>query len=159
MPPTHPRRQRSRRSSTRHHASRLAVIRTDVDILTAREQGRALATALGFSPADRVLVATAISELANNIVRYAKRGVIAVRVAQHPRTKGITVVASDEGPGIEHPGLAVRDGYSTSGGLGLGLPGVRRLMDEFHLESGLDAGTTVTVTKWLTPPDGLERAG
>ena len=151
---------RRRRNTRRGDATpRLAVIRTDIDINNAREQGRALAAALGFSPADRVLVATAISELASNIVRYAKQGVIAVRVAENPRALGITVVAKDEGPGIEHPGLAVRDGYSTSGGLGLGLPGVRRLMDEFRLESAVDGGTTVTVTKWLTPRDGLERAG
>jgi serine/threonine-protein kinase RsbT len=134
------------------------VIRSDGDILKAKARGRALAAALGFPPADRVLVATAISELASNIVRYAKRGVIAVRVAERARTKGITVVASDQGPGIENPGLALRDGYSTSGGLGLGLPGVRRLMDEFHIESAVDGGTTVTVTKWLTPGD-LKRAG
>ena len=127
--------------------------------MTARAHGRALAAALGFPAADRVLVATAISELAANIVRYAKRGEIAVSVANKPAAKGITVVARDEGPGIEDPGLALLDGYSTSGGLGIGLPGVRRLMDEFHIESARDGGTTVTVTKWLTPPGDLRRAG
>lgn len=108
-----------------------------------------MAAALGFPRAERVLVTTAISELASNIVRYARHGVIAIRVSEGHGTRGITVVASDAGPGIANPAMALRDGYSTSGGLGLGLPGVRRLMDEFHLETDVDSGTTVTVTKWL----------
>jgi serine/threonine-protein kinase RsbT len=135
----------------------VAEIRSDGDIIIARGHGRALAAALGFSPAERVHVTTAISELGTNIVRYARRGMIAVRVAHKARGRGITVVASDQGPGMKDPGAALKDGYSTSGGLGLGLPGVRRLMDEFHIESQVDAGTTVTVTKWLTPPRVFER--
>jgi serine/threonine-protein kinase RsbT len=119
------------------------------DIVTAREQVRAMATTLGFSRTDRVRLATAVSELANNIVLYARSGVVLMRPARNPQRDGITIVARDEGPGIESPALALRDGYSTSGRLGVGLPGVKRMMDEFRVHSHPGSGTTITVTKWL----------
>jgi serine/threonine-protein kinase RsbT len=118
------------------------------DIVTARLQGRALAEKLGFSPGEATLVATAISELARNIVQYAGKGDIVLRAATNGTRRGVVVVARDRGPGIGDLKLAVRSGYSTSGGLGLGLPGVRRIVDDFQIVSDRDIGTTVTVTKW-----------
>ena len=122
-------------------------IRTDQDILAARQKGRSLAAGLRFSPGDATLIATAISELARNIVLYAGSGEIRL-VAIDGARRGIQVVAHDEGPGILDVQQALCDGFSTSGSLGLGLPGVRRLVDEFHIVSAEDRGTTVTVRKW-----------
>lgn len=123
-------------------------IRSDQDIVLARQKGRALAGQLGFSPGDATLIATAISELARNIVSYAREGVITLQVIQNSTRHGILVVATDNGPGIEDIRQAMRDGFSTSGSLGLGLPGVRRLMDEFEIKSQPSRGTTVSVKKW-----------
>ncbi len=120
----------------------------DVDIVTARQKGRELAAQCGLSSTDLAVVATAISELARNIVRYAVRGEIVLRAVDNGTKRGIEVVATDDGPGISDVPLAMQDGYSTSGGLGLGLPGVRRLMDEFDIVSRFGKGTTVTVRKW-----------
>ncbi|MBI3561141.1 MAG: anti-sigma regulatory factor [Gammaproteobacteria bacterium] len=124
------------------------AIQTDVDIVTARMQGRALGTEVGFGSTDLTLIATAISELARNIILYAKQGEIILEVIANSDPCGITVVAQDQGPGIIDIGQAMRVGYSTSGSLGLGLPGVSRLMDEFHINSQPGQGTTVTVKKW-----------
>jgi serine/threonine-protein kinase RsbT len=123
-------------------------IRSDQDIVLARQKGRALAAQLGFSPGDATLIATAISELARNIVSYAREGTISLQVIQNSTRQGILVIASDNGPGIEDIRQAMRDGFSTSGSLGLGLPGVRRLMDEFEISSQPSRGTTVAVKKW-----------
>ncbi len=123
-------------------------INSDVDVVAARQKGRELAVELGFVSTDSTLLATAISELARNIVRYAKHGEILIASAQSGERVGITVVARDKGPGITNISLAMQDGFSTSGGLGLGLPGVKRLMDEFHLVSDANNGTTVTIKKW-----------
>ena len=124
------------------------AINSDQDIVGARQKGRALAAELGFSSADATLIATAISELARNIVSYARRGEIQLHKIQNTFRQGIMVIASDEGPGIRDIRQALRDGFSTSGSLGLGLPGVRRLMDEFEIASQPGRGTTVTVKKW-----------
>jgi serine/threonine-protein kinase RsbT len=124
------------------------VINSDQDIVAARQRGRVLAIELGFSPGDATLVATAISELARNIVSYAGTGEIALAPAQNSGRQGIQVKASDHGPGIRDIQQALRDGFSTSGSLGLGLPGVRRLMDEFQISSQPGKGTTVMVRKW-----------
>ncbi len=124
------------------------VIHTDQDIVAARQKGRTLAVELGFSPGDATLIATAISELARNIVTYAGTGGVAIQGIQASGRQGILVVASDHGPGIADIRQAMRDGFSTSGSLGLGLPGVRRLMDEFDLQSRVGRGTTVAVKKW-----------
>lgn len=123
-------------------------IASDLDIVTARQQGRTLALQLEYSSTEATLIATAISELARNIVRYAKRGEIVLTQTNNGTRHGITVVARDNGPGIADISRAVAGGYSTSGGLGLGLSGVRRLMDEFEISSGPGRGTTVTVTRW-----------
>lgn len=126
----------------------IVPILSDRDIVTARQAGRALALTIGLSAGDAALVATAISELARNIVAYAFRGEIRLDIVHHADRAGIVVMAVDAGPGIPNVEQALRDGYSTSGGLGLGLPGVRRLMDQFEIRTSGDAGTTVRVTKW-----------
>ncbi|HEX9655376.1 MAG TPA: anti-sigma regulatory factor [Bacteroidota bacterium] len=123
-------------------------ILSEKDIVLARERGRALAQELGFSSSDPTLIATAISEVARNILKFAGRGeIVLVSVPQNPK-KGIVIMARDEGPGIPDIPLAMRDGYSTSNGLGLGLPGARRLMDDFEVESVVGKGTTITMKKW-----------
>jgi serine/threonine-protein kinase RsbT len=124
------------------------AVQSDQDIVLARQKGRALAIELGFSTVDATFIATAISELARNILAYARKGEITLGAVQGSRRKGIAVVASDDGPGIRDIQQALRDGFSTSGSLGLGLPGVRRLMDEFEINSRPGRGTTVTVKKW-----------
>lgn len=117
--------------------------------MTARQKGRELCAEIGFATTDRTLVATAISELARNIVSYAGHGEIVLCGLESAGRRGIQVVARDQGPGIANPELALRDGYSTGRSLGLGLPGARRLMDEFELASTVGEGTTITVKKWL----------
>jgi len=123
-------------------------ITSDIDIVVARQKGRALAAELDFSPTDVVRIATAISELARNVLSYATAGEIRLQAVENRSTRGIAIVAQDNGPGIPNIDQAMQDGFSTSGGLGLGLPGVRRLMDDFRIESTVGGGTTVTVTKW-----------
>jgi serine/threonine-protein kinase RsbT len=108
-----------------------------------------MAGAVGFGATDATLIATAISELARNIVLYAQKGEVMIGSVETAHSKGILIVARDSGPGIRSIQDVLRDGYSTSGGLGLGLPGVKRLMDEFAIESEPRRGTTVTVKKWL----------
>jgi serine/threonine-protein kinase RsbT len=127
---------------------KVVAIRLDRDIVTARQYGRDLALSLGLSLGEATLIATAISELARNIVTYARTGEIALSVTQDQNRVGLTVVARDAGPGIPDVEQALRDGFSTSGSFGIGLPGVRRLMDDFDIRSAPDGGTVVTVTKW-----------
>lgn len=124
------------------------AINSDQDIVVARQKGRALATELGFASGDATLIATAISELARNIVSYARKGQITLQKVNGEDRQGLLIVASDNGPGIPDVRQALRDGFSTSGSLGLGLPGVRRLMDEFQITSLPGQGTTVAVKKW-----------
>jgi serine/threonine-protein kinase RsbT len=121
---------------------------TDADIVTARQKGRELAIKLGLSSIDAAMIATAISELARNILLYAKGGQISVGLTMNGLQNGLVVVARDDGPGIPDIRQAMEPGYSTSRSLGLGLPGVKRLMDEFEIESEIGRGTTVTVKKW-----------
>ena len=123
-------------------------IRVDSDIVAARQQGRALASRVGFSSGEATLIATAISELSRNIVLYATQGEIIVASVENGVRRGVVVVARDKGPGIADVRRATAGGYSTSGGLGLGLAGVRRLMDEFEIVSDVGIGTTVTAKKW-----------
>jgi serine/threonine-protein kinase RsbT len=123
-------------------------ISCDVDIVKARQAGRRLAEDVGFVFTELALIATAISELARNIVRYAKSGEIVIRPITNSARRGIQIVAEDHGPGIRDVEQALQIGFSTAGGLGLGLPGVRRLMDDFDIQSKLGQGTTVRITKW-----------
>jgi serine/threonine-protein kinase RsbT len=122
-------------------------IRSSLDIVAARQKGRELAYDLGFGATDLAIIATAISELARNIVLYARCGEIILRPTRETPS-GILVMASDHGPGIVDIAQALQTGHSTSGGLGVGLPGVKRLMDEFELVSEVGRGTTVIVKKW-----------
>ncbi|GGF26509.1 serine/threonine protein kinase [Aliidongia dinghuensis] len=121
----------------------------DVDVVVARQKGREMAQQLGLAGTDLTLIATAISEIARNIVNYAGRGEIRFAPTKAGGRTGIEIVATDEGPGIADIELAMRDGYSTGKSLGLGLPGARRLMDEFAIQSTVGSGTTVTMTKWI----------
>lgn len=125
------------------------AIRSDIDIVSARQQGRTLATQIGFTATDATLIATAISELARNIVSYAGQGEIILCFIEKGLVRGVKIMARDDGPGIRNIQDVMRDGYSTSGGLGLGLPGVKRLMDEFEIDSEMGRGTLVSIKKWL----------
>jgi serine/threonine-protein kinase RsbT len=123
-------------------------IEREADIVLARQAGRQLAAQIGFTTTDQTLIATAISEVARNIVVYAQHGEIVLTRADEAGRVGIQVVAIDSGPGIDNKEMAMRDGYSTKNSLGLGLPGARRLMDDFALDSEVGRGTTVTMKKW-----------
>lgn len=123
-------------------------INSERDVVGAREQARKMALEVGFKGTDLTLIATAVSELARNIVQYAKRGEVVVEQVEAGR-RGLMVIARDTGPGISDINRAMQDGYSTGGGLGLGLPGAKRLMDDFHIVSEMGKGTTITMKKWL----------
>jgi serine/threonine-protein kinase RsbT len=123
-------------------------ITTDDDIVTARQEGRRLSSTLGFSSTDLTLIATAISEVARNIRLYADQGDVQLKLVREQDREGIVVVARDKGPGIQNVELAMQDGYSSRGSSGLGLPGARRLMDEFEIRSRPGRGVTVTMKKW-----------
>ena len=125
------------------------AIRTDADVVTARQEARTMGAALGFSSTDLTLLATAISEVARNITTYAGEGEVLLRVLHDGGRAGIEVVANDEGPGITDVELAMQDGYTTGNGLGLGLPGTRRLVDEFELRTEPGAGTRVRLAMWI----------
>jgi serine/threonine-protein kinase RsbT len=125
----------------------LVAVSSDADVVTAREKGRELSARLGFSSIDLTLIVTAISEVARNILLYAEKGEIVLRLDDGGKP-GIVVIARDEGPGIPDLDLAMRDSFSTGNGLGLGLPGARRLMDEFAIESEVSKGTTIVMKKW-----------
>jgi serine/threonine-protein kinase RsbT len=131
-------------------ASELHIpIVSEVDIVTARQRGRAIAVELGFPSSEQALIATAISELARNIIQYARRGQVDITVEHKGGRTGIGVVASDQGPGIPDLQRALQDGFSTGKGLGLGLPGTKRIMDDFELVSDVGKGTRVAVKKWV----------
>jgi serine/threonine-protein kinase RsbT len=123
-------------------------VTADVDVVTARQRGRELAAQAGFSSGDQTVIAAAISEIARNILNYAKRGEVQLSIVTNGDKQGVIIVARDQGPGIPDVDRALEDGYSTSGGLGLGLPGARRLMDDFAVDSAVGKGTTVTMKKW-----------
>jgi serine/threonine-protein kinase RsbT len=123
-------------------------IACEADIVTARQLGRRLATDAGFSSTDQTLIATAISEVARNIVEYARHGEVILSAFEQQSRRCIKIIARDNGPGIADTELAMRDGYSTGNSLGMGLPGARRLMDDFDLTSTPGKGTTVTMQKW-----------
>jgi anti-sigma regulatory factor (Ser/Thr protein kinase) len=124
------------------------AIRTDADLVTARAEARAMAERLGFPRPDPTLIATAISEIGRNIVVHAGRGEIRLVPFEEAHRYGLVVIATDEGPGIRDVDAALRDDVSGRGGLGLGLPGARRLVDDFEVASDAENGTTVTMSKW-----------
>ena len=127
------------------------AIESDHDVVTARQRARELAAGLDLTSTDQTLLATAISEVARNITTYATRGEVLlsiVRDAGPPVREGIRVVARDKGPGIADVELAMQDGYTSGGGLGLGLPGARRLVHDFKIETAPGRGTKVTLVMW-----------
>ncbi|MGH9210957.1 MAG: ATP-binding protein [Acidimicrobiales bacterium] len=128
-------------------------ISTDADIITARGAGRSLAAQAGCSSTDLTEVATAISEIARNIVTYAGIGEISMRLTERRDRFGIEIVAVDDGPGIIDVDKALEDGYTTGTGLGLGLPGARRLMDDFRILSKPGRGTRIVMYKWCRKDD------
>jgi serine/threonine-protein kinase RsbT len=125
-----------------------AVIRSDLDIVIARTLARDTAKALGFGAIDQARIATAVSELARNIFLYAGTGSVTVREVAKGGRKGIEIVCEDQGPGISDMDMAMQDGYTSSRGMGMGLPGAKRLMDEFDVHSQQGVGTTITCRKW-----------
>ncbi|RDU99004.1 anti-sigma regulatory factor [Trinickia dinghuensis] len=124
-------------------------IERETDVVLARQKGRELAAETGFSNTDRTIIALAISEIARNIISYAHRGVVIMCQVNDGIRVGILIVAEDEGPGIPDIELAMRDGYSTAKSLGVGLPGTKRIMDEFELTSIVGKGTTIRMKRWL----------
>ncbi|MBZ5201054.1 anti-sigma regulatory factor [Planomicrobium chinense] len=124
-------------------------ILTEWDIVAARQLGRNVAKELGFGTVDQARITTAISELARNIYLYAGQGRIEIQQLTENGVKGILIIAADQGPGIPDVRKVMEDGFSTSGGLGAGLPGVKRLMDEFKIETIPGEGTDIRATKWL----------
>lgn len=133
-----------------YNALQKVDIQSDSDIVSARHFARLLAEKAGFSSSERAVIAAAISELARNIVSYAKKGTISFGLISENKKKGIVIIAEDSGPGIQDIMLAMQDGYSSSNSLGLGLPGVKRLMDTFEIISELGKGTSITVKKWVS---------
>ncbi|WP_108259230.1 anti-sigma regulatory factor [Mangrovicoccus ximenensis] len=129
-------------------APQMQRIERDGDVVAARQIGRHLAAEIGFSRPEQALIATAISELARNIVSYAERGMISFAAVDAERRQGLRITAEDRGPGIADIHAAMTDGFSTGNSLGLGLPGTQRIMDEFDIRSAPGEGVTVTVVKW-----------
>jgi serine/threonine-protein kinase RsbT len=124
-------------------------IASDADVVTARQRARSMAAELELTSTDQTLLATAISEVARNITTYAGRGEVLLSVLRSGAgRRGIQVIAQDEGPGIENVEQALQDGYTSGGGLGLGLPGARRLVHEFEIETAPGVGTKVTLVMW-----------
>jgi serine/threonine-protein kinase RsbT len=127
-------------------------IESDADVVTARQRARELAGELELTSTDQTLLATAISEVARNITTYAVRGEVLLSVVRDNNgRRGIQVVARDSGPGIDDVDLALQDGYTSGTGLGLGLPGARRLVDDFEIKTAPGEGTTVTLVMWARP--------
>jgi serine/threonine-protein kinase RsbT len=125
------------------------IIERDGDVVVARQKAREVAVQVGFAGSELTIIATAISEIARNIVNYAESGEITMNALAAGGRRGIEVIARDKGPGIPDIEQAMRDGFSTGKSLGLGLPGARRLMDEFEIQSDVGVGTTVTMRKWM----------
>jgi len=123
-------------------------IESQADVVVAREQARALAVQAGFSACDSTLITTAISEMTRNILEFANCGEITISLLKNGTKNGLKIVATDQGPGIEDINRVMKDGYSSCKGMGIGLPGTKRLMDEFEISSKVGKGTTITMMKW-----------
>ena len=122
---------------------------TEWDIVAARQLGRNEAKAIGFGAVDQARITTAISELARNIYLYARAGEVTIERISNEEKVGLRITAADQGPGISNLKKVMEDGYSTSGGLGAGLPGVKRLMDTMDIQSTVGDGTTIIIEKWV----------
>lgn len=123
-------------------------IESAADVVTARQQARALATYAGFTPCDSTLITTAISEMTRNVLEYASHGEVTIALLKKGVKSGVQITVNDQGPGIADIEQVMQDGYSSRKGMGIGLPGTRRLMDEFEIKSKIGSGTTVTMKKW-----------
>ena len=123
-------------------------ISQEIDITAASFEAIKLAEKAGFNRVKQSMVGTSVSELARNIYLYAFKGEVTVRILKRGNKNGIEIVAKDNGPGIPDLAMAMKDSFSTSDGLGLGLPGVKRMMDEFTIDSKSNVGTKVTARKW-----------
>jgi serine/threonine-protein kinase RsbT len=130
----------------------ICSIGREVDVYVAIGRGREMATSTGFDDIDRTRIEIVILELTRNILAHAGKGELYLDILEENGRRGMVVMAQDHGPGIADIALAMRDGYSTAHTLGAGLPGVRRLMDDFTIESGVGAGTKVRAVKWLGKP-------
>ncbi len=133
----------------RHDKQLRIAIASDSDLLAARQQARAIASDMGFTLTAVVAIVTALSEMTRNMLLYAGHGELVIESVRDGDRRGILITARDEGPGIVDLQKAMLDGYSTSGGLGMGLPGIKRLMDSFEIRTEPEKGTTVIVRKWL----------
>ncbi len=125
-------------------------VKDDADIVKVRQTGREMARALGFGVVDQTRIATALSELSRNVMLYAGGGEVTLRRVESGRRRGIEIVCEDHGPGIDRIDLVMQEGFTTGRGLGLGLPGAKRLMDDFEVRSEKGQGTRVVTRKWLT---------
>jgi serine/threonine-protein kinase RsbT len=130
----------------------VVAVTSEKDVVSVRQEGRSMALALGLSRTEAALIATAISEVARNIVQHASRGEVRLSPKRQGETHGIEVIAVDSGPGISDVDAALEGVTDKGEGLGLGLPGARRLMDEFEIGSDLGDGTTVRMVKWKIAP-------
>jgi len=126
----------------------MLILRSEVDVLRARKEGQRLAQEIGMNRIDSVKVATAVSEIASNALFHGQQATIRLCVVQEGKRSGLSVIVADKGPGIPDLGAALRDGYSTRKSLGIGLGAAKRMMDDFEICTGIDKGTTVTMTKW-----------
>jgi serine/threonine-protein kinase RsbT len=135
-------------------SSKQIPIKTEGDIVAARRTIRDAAAALGFGQTDVARIVTASSELARNVFRYAGEGTMTWKGTDQPGRVGIEIVFADRGPGIPDIAMAMREGYTTGGGMGMGLPGAKRLMDEMEIQSAAGEGTTVTLRKWRKDDTG-----
>ena len=124
------------------------AVQTAEDVVAVRQAVRQRAVELGFNLVDQTKIVTAASELARNTVQYGGGGTVTIEALEEFGRRGIRLTFADEGPGIADVELAMKDGYTTAGGLGLGLSGARRLSNDFHIDSRPGAGTRVTITRW-----------
>jgi serine/threonine-protein kinase RsbT len=125
------------------------TIESDADIVAARRQARVMAIDAGFTLCDSILITTAVSEMSRNVLEYAQKGEVTMSLLKNGARKGVKIVVKDSGPGIADIPQVMQDGYSSRTGLGIGLPGTKRLMDEFEIRSKVGSGTTVTMKKWI----------
>lgn len=129
--------------------SKTVKITSESDIVVVRKQVRIAATDMGFGVTDVTRIVTSASELARNILRFAGQGRVEISTVNSSSATGLNLSFIDRGPGIADLNLAMQEGYTTGGGLGLGLPGSKRLMDEIEIETEPGKGTTIVITKWL----------
>lgn len=124
-------------------------IKSDKDLIEIRDFGRSLAAQIGFAGKDQTLISTALSEICRNVLEYAGSGEAVIKAEKKANPGGIKIIISDRGPGIENIEMALKEGYSTGRGLGIGLPGAKRIMDQFDIESEIGKGTTIKMSKQL----------